>query len=45
MLCISCGSIVKFCSETLEGLQNKICKNKDFRGITHTLEIKCYCDS
>jgi Fe2+ or Zn2+ uptake regulation protein len=42
MLYISCGSIVEFYSEALEGLQNKICKEKGFKGITHTLEIKGY---
>jgi Fur family ferric uptake transcriptional regulator len=43
MLCISCGSVIEFYSEALEGLQNKICKKKGFKGITHTLEIKGHC--
>jgi Fur family ferric uptake transcriptional regulator len=43
MLCISCGSVIEFYSESLEDLQKKICSKKGFEGVTHTLEIKGYC--
>lgn len=43
MLCILCGSVIEFYSKELEELQNKICREKDFGGVTHTLEIKGYC--
>ncbi|MBM4141808.1 MAG: transcriptional repressor [Nitrospira sp.] len=43
MICISCGSVIEFYSESLERLQNRICKKEGFKGVTHTLEIKGYC--
>jgi len=43
MLCIGCGTIIEFYSEDLERLQENICRKQDFKGVTHTLEIKGYC--
>ncbi len=43
MLCIGCGTIIEFYSEDLERLQENICRKQDFKGITHTLEIRGYC--
>lgn len=43
MLCIGCGTIIEFYSEDLERLQENICRRQDFKGVTHTLEIRGYC--
>lgn len=43
MLCIGCGTIIEFYSEDLERLQENICMRQDFKGVTHTLEIRGYC--
>jgi Fur family ferric uptake transcriptional regulator len=43
MICIKCGKVIEFYSETLEMLQDEICKNERFKGIRHTLEILGHC--
>lgn len=43
MLCIGCGTIIEFYSEDLERLQENICRRQDFKGVTHSLEIRGYC--
>jgi Fur family ferric uptake transcriptional regulator len=43
MLCLNCGRVIEFYSESLEKLQEKICRREFFDGVTHTLEIKGYC--
>jgi Fur family ferric uptake transcriptional regulator len=43
MLCIGCGTIIEIYSEDLERLQENICRKQDFKGVTHTLEIRGYC--
>jgi len=44
MHCISCGSTIEFYSEKLERLQEEICKERRFESVTHSLEIKGYCN-
>jgi Fur family ferric uptake transcriptional regulator len=43
MLCVSCGRVIEFYSGALEKLQERLCREEGFRGITHTLEIKGCC--
>lgn len=43
MLCVKCGRIIEFYSEELERLQERLCKERDFESLTHSLEIKGYC--
>jgi Fur family ferric uptake transcriptional regulator len=43
MLCVSCGRVLEFYSGALEKLQDRICSEKEFEGISHTLEIKGRC--
>ncbi|KPK46082.1 MAG: hypothetical protein AMK74_01395 [Nitrospira bacterium SM23_35] len=43
MVCIHCGKIIEFFSESLEKLQEEICSERGFRGKNHTLEIRGYC--
>jgi Fur family transcriptional regulator, ferric uptake regulator len=43
MVCIKCGEIIEFYSEKIEKLQQKICRELDFTGKNHTLEIRGYC--
>lgn len=43
MLCLLCGRIIEFYSPKLEELQDRLCKDKDFEGMSHTLEIMGYC--
>lgn len=44
MICDACGEIIEFYSEDIENLQNEICKKNNFKGVSHTLEIKGYCE-
>ncbi|MEW6108543.1 MAG: Fur family transcriptional regulator [Nitrospirota bacterium] len=44
MICEKCGKIIEFCSDKIEKLQDEICENKNFQGVSHTLEIKGYCE-
>lgn len=43
MLCMLCGKIIEFYSEDLERLQGELCKQQNFNGTNHTLEIRGYC--
>lgn len=43
MLCIGCGEVIEFYSDTLERLQDELCAKRQFKGIAHTLEIRGYC--
>jgi Fur family ferric uptake transcriptional regulator len=43
MLCILCGNIIEFYSEDLERLQEELCRSLNFKGVSHTLEIRGYC--
>lgn len=43
MVCINCGKVIEFFSESLEKLQEEICRIQDFTGKSHTLEIRGYC--
>jgi len=43
MVCIGCGKIIEFYSESLERLQDDICREQDFEGKSHILEIRGYC--
>lgn len=43
MVCTDCGEVIEFYSENLEALQNEICLNHNFDGISHTLEIRGQC--
>jgi Fur family transcriptional regulator, ferric uptake regulator len=43
MVCIGCGKIIEFYSENLEKLQDEICRERDFEGKSHVLEIRGYC--
>lgn len=43
MLCVSCGRVIEFYSESLERLQERLCRERGFQGASHTLEIKGYC--
>ncbi|MCE5194962.1 MAG: transcriptional repressor [Nitrospiraceae bacterium] len=43
VICIGCGKVISIFSEKIEELQAKLCKDKNFIPVTHTLEIKGYC--
>lgn len=43
MICIKCGKVIEFHSKALENLQERLCKEDGFEGISHTLEIRGYC--
>ena len=43
MLCLRCGKVIEFYSEALERLQENVCKKQEFKGASHTLEIRGYC--
>ena len=43
LICIKCGNIIEFIDIDIEELQNKVCKEYDFKPTEHTLSIKGYC--
>lgn len=43
MVCISCGKVIEFYSEDLEKIQEALCRERNFTGKSHTLEIRGYC--
>lgn len=43
LICEACGRIIEFYSAKIEQLQNEICRKNSFTGMSHTLEIKGYC--
>ena len=43
MVCINCGKVIEFYSESLERIQEEICREQEFAGKSHTLEIRGYC--
>lgn len=43
MVCINCGKVIEFYSESLERLQEEMCREHAFTGKSHTLEIRGYC--
>jgi Fur family ferric uptake transcriptional regulator len=44
MICTRCGKVIEFYSEGLEELQEKICRQKNFSGMRHSLEILGVCE-
>lgn len=44
LICIKCGRVISLFSEKLERLQEKLCKKENFRCVSHTLEMKGYCE-
>ncbi|MEC4677046.1 MAG: Fur family transcriptional regulator [Nitrospirota bacterium] len=44
MVCEVCDEIIEFYSEKIENLQDEICRKNNFRGVSHTLEIRGYCE-
>ena len=43
LICIKCGKVMEVFSPKLEAIQEELCSAERFTGITHTLEIKGYC--
>lgn len=43
MLCVGCGRVIEFYSPHLERLQDRLCREREFTGIAHTLEIRGLC--
>lgn len=44
LICLRCGKVMQIFSEKLEKLQEQLCKKKNFRCVSHTLEMKGYCE-
>jgi Fur family ferric uptake transcriptional regulator len=43
LICMKCGKVMEVFSPKLEAIQEELCSINRFTGITHTLEIKGYC--
>lgn len=43
MLCIRCGTVIEFYSVALERLQERLCLERGFSGVSHSLAIRGYC--
>jgi Fur family ferric uptake transcriptional regulator len=45
LICLSCGTVFEVFSPELEDVQEDLCRKADFRGVSHTLEVRGYCGS
>lgn len=45
LICISCGKIIEFKENTIERLQEDVCKKHGFKPIDHRLSINGYCSA
>jgi Fur family ferric uptake transcriptional regulator len=43
LICIKCGTIIEFKDESIERLQNLVCKQFNFKPLEHKLSIRGYC--
>lgn len=43
LICVRCGTVIEVFSPKLEAIQDELCRESNFHGRTHTLEIKGYC--
>jgi Fur family ferric uptake transcriptional regulator len=43
LICLGCGRVIEVFSPKLEKVQDELCRENDFKGVKHTLEIKGYC--
>lgn len=41
--CISCGAIIEFKDDSLERLQDRVCRRHGFRPVEHRLGIRGFC--
>ncbi len=44
LICVKCGRVMQIYSEKLEQLQKNLCKKEKFRCVSHTLEMRGYCE-
>jgi Fur family ferric uptake transcriptional regulator len=45
MICTRCGRVIEFYSKNLESLQERLCRQENFRGVRHCLEIMGFCEN
>jgi Fur family ferric uptake transcriptional regulator len=43
LICLECGDIIEFVSEKLDQIQDEVCKNKNFKSQSSTLQIFGTC--
>lgn len=43
LICLGCGRVIEVFSPKLEKVQDELCRENDFKGVKHTLEIKGFC--
>jgi Fur family ferric uptake transcriptional regulator len=43
MICLGCGEIIEFTNDEIERLQDWVCRRRNFRIVSHTLQIKGFC--
>ncbi len=43
LICMKCGTVIEVFYPKLEKIQDELCMQNKFDGVTHTLEIKGYC--
>jgi Fur family transcriptional regulator, ferric uptake regulator len=43
MVCLGCDAIIEFENDEIEKLKEKICEQKGFHMVDHSLEIRGYC--
>ncbi len=43
LLCLGCGRVIEFSNDSIENLQEKVCKKHEFLAKGHRLQITGYC--
>ena len=44
MICLGCGEIIEFTNGEIERLQDWVCRKKKFSIVSHTLQIRGFCE-
>lgn len=45
LICVSCGKFIEFHDDAIENIQDKVCKEFNFRPMHHRLEIYGVCEN
>ena len=43
MLCVRCGKVIEFADETIESLQDEVCRKHGFKALKHRMAIHGIC--
>ena len=43
LICLKCGKVIEFMNDSIESLQDSVCKKFGFKPLEHKLEVQGYC--